>query len=121
MLIRIDPAEHRLLLSGADQDETPEKRRDAVRVQRTGELMYRTLTMFPAISGLKPAYGWELPYGTTADGLPYIGAHRNYPRHLFALGGDGGSITGAFLAARILARTIEDAPQKGDEVFGWTR
>jgi glycine/D-amino acid oxidase-like deaminating enzyme len=83
--------------------------------------MYETLTMYPVISGLQPEYGWEAPYGTTADGLPYIGPHRNYPRHLFALGGDGDSVTGAFLAARILTRAIQGAPQKGDEVFGWTR
>ena len=47
-------------------------------------------------------YGWSTTYGETADGLMYIGAHRNYPRHLFALGGPGDSVTGAFLAARIL-------------------
>ena len=51
----------------------------------------------------------------------YIGPHRNYPRHLFALGGEGDSITGAFLAARILARALQGQPQKGDDVFGWTR
>ena len=51
----------------------------------------------------------------------YIGAHRNYPRHLFALGGPGDSVTGAFVAARILVRALQDAPEKADEVFGWTR
>ena len=56
-------------------------------VQRTGQLMYELLTTYPVISGLQPEYGWEVPYGETADGLPYIGPHRNYPRHLFALGG----------------------------------
>jgi hypothetical protein len=50
----------------------------------------------------------------------YIGAHRHYPRHLFALGG-GDSATGSFLAARILARAVLGQPQKADEVFGWTR
>ena len=114
-------AEHRLLIGGADQDEPPAKRREAVLIQRTGQLMYETLTMYPVISGLQPEYGWEVPYGTTADGLPYIGPHRNYPRHLFALGGDGDSVTGAFLAARILTRALQGALQKGDEVFGWTR
>jgi glycine/D-amino acid oxidase-like deaminating enzyme len=111
----------RLLVSGADQDETPARTRDAVLTQRTGQLMYELLLMYPGISGLRPAYGWDLPYGQTADGLMYIGAHRNYPRHLFALGGGGDSITGAFVAARILARAAVDGAAKGDEVFGWTR
>ncbi len=111
----------RILLSGADQDETPARSREAVLVQRTGQLMYELLTMYQAISGLQPEYGWELPYGETADGLMYIGAHRNYPRHLFALGGGGDSITGAFLAARMLTRAVRGEVDKGDEVFGWAR
>ncbi|HEX5111161.1 MAG TPA: FAD-binding oxidoreductase [Vicinamibacterales bacterium] len=112
--------DHRLLISGADQNEIPAKRRDATRVQRTGQLMYELLMMYPDIAGLQPEFGWEVPYGATADGLPYIGPHRNYPRHLFALGGDDSS-TGAFLSARLLTRRLQDQPQKGDEVFGWTR
>ena len=82
-------------------------------MQRTGQLMYELLTMYPAISGLRPEYGWEAPYAGTADGLMYIGAHRNYPHHLFALGGGRDSVTGAFVAARIIARAVSrDTPQK---------
>jgi glycine/D-amino acid oxidase-like deaminating enzyme len=113
--------DNRLLIAGADRDETPARQRDAVLVQRTGQLMYELLTMYPAISGLQPEYGWDMPYGETADGLMYIGPHRNYPRHLFALGSAGDSLAGAFLAARILARAARGEQDKGDEVFGWTR
>jgi glycine/D-amino acid oxidase-like deaminating enzyme len=109
----------RLLVTGAAQDETPARKRDAVLVQRTGQLMYELLMMNPAISGLQPEYGWEGAYGETADGMMYIGPHRNYPRHLFALGGD--SLSGAFLAARVLSRAASGEPDKHDEVFGWTR
>jgi glycine/D-amino acid oxidase-like deaminating enzyme len=83
-------------------------------------MMYELLLKYPAISGLRPELGWESSYGRTADGLPYIGPHRNYPRHLFALGGEG-SVTGAFLAARVLARAAAGTPEKGDDVLGWTR
>jgi glycine/D-amino acid oxidase-like deaminating enzyme len=111
----------RLLVCGGDQDEVPARSREAALVQRTGELMYELLKKYPAISGLMPEYGWDLTYGDTSDGLPYIGAHRNFPRHLFALGGGRDSLTGAFLAARILARAIAGAPEKGDDLFGFTR
>ena len=113
--------DHRIIVGGADQEVTPARTRDAVLVQRTGQLMYELLTIYPPISGLQPAFGWDLPYGQTADGLPYIGPHRNFPRHLFALGGGGDSVTGAFLAARILARQLQDAAEKTDDVFSWTR
>jgi glycine/D-amino acid oxidase-like deaminating enzyme len=111
----------RILVAGADQAVKPARKRDAILVQRTGQLMYELLTMYPAISGLMPEYGWEMPYGQTADGLPYIGPHRNFPRHLFALGSGGDSVTGAFLAARIIVRHLQAAPEKSDGVFGWTR
>jgi glycine/D-amino acid oxidase-like deaminating enzyme len=111
-------SDHRLLVAGADQGVVAAKNRDATRVQRTGQLMYELLLMYPAISGLQPAFGWDATYGVTADGVMYIGPHRNYPRHLFALGGQS-SVTGAFLAARILARTVRGQVEKGDEVFGW--
>jgi glycine/D-amino acid oxidase-like deaminating enzyme len=111
----------RLLVLGGDQDETPARRRSEVLVQRTGQLMYEALTMYPAIAGLRPEWGWEASYGETADGLPYIGPHRNYPRHLFALGGAGDSLTGAFLAARILVRALQGVPEKSDQILGWTR
>jgi len=114
-------ADERILIAGGDQDRTPERTRNAVLVQRTGQLMYELLMMYPAISGLQPAYGWDLPYGETADGLMYIGPHRNYPRHLFALGSGGDSITGAFVAARLLTRALRGEADKGDDVFGWAR
>ena len=111
----------RLLIAGGDQDETPARLRNAVLVQRTGQLMYEALTMNPAISGVQPEYGWDASYGHTADGLMYIGAHRNYPHHLFALGGGSDSVTGAFVAARIILRALQGSADKADEVFGWAR
>lgn len=113
--------DHRLLVAGADQDEIPARLREKTLVQRTGQLMYELLTMYPMISGLMPEYGWDLTYGETTDGVMYIGAHRNYPHHLFALGGGADSVTGSFLAARILARAAVDASSKDDDVFGWMR
>jgi len=113
--------DHRLLVAGADQEELPARLREKTFVQRTGQLMYELLTMYPMIAGLMPEYGWDVTYGETADGLMYIGPHRNYPHHLFALGGDADSITGAFLAARILARAAADASSRDDDVFGWMR
>ena len=111
----------RLLISGGDQAATSEKKRDAALIQRTGALMYDVLTRYPDISGLRPALGWEARYGQTADGLMYIGAHRNYPHHLFAVGGHPASVTGSFVAGRLLLRAVQGVSEKSDEVLGWTR
>ena len=77
--------------------------------------------MYPAISGLQPEYGWEMVYGETADGLMYIGPHRNYPRHLFALGGSGDTLAVRSSRREFLPARLAAMLDKADEVFGWTR
>jgi glycine/D-amino acid oxidase-like deaminating enzyme len=111
----------RLLICGADQPATPPRKREPVLIQRTGQLMYEVLKMYPDISGLQPEFGWDAPYGQAADGLMYIGAHRNYPHHLFAVGGSSASVTGSFVAGRLLLRAVRGESEKTDEAVGWTR
>ena len=57
---------------------------------------------YPALESIAIEYGWEGLFAATPDGLPYIGPHRHYPRHLFALGYGGNGMTFGFLAARLL-------------------
>jgi glycine/D-amino acid oxidase-like deaminating enzyme len=113
--------DERLLITGADAEIAPESRRDTLIVQRTGQLMYELSMLYPDISGIAPAYGWEARYARTAEGLPYIGAHRNFPRHLFAFGDSSHSVTGAYLASRVLLRQYLGEPDASDEVFSFTR
>jgi glycine/D-amino acid oxidase-like deaminating enzyme len=89
-------------------------------IQRTGQLMYELSLQLPAISGVQPERGWRTPYAVTADGLPFIGPHRNYPRHLFALG-LGSNPAASFLASRILLRQYLGQAEKADEHFGFSR
>lgn len=110
-----------VLVSGADSEEAPPRRRDKIIVQRTGQLMYELSTLYPDVSGLQPAYGWAADYARTVDGLPYIGPHRNYPHHLFAFGDASHSVTGAYLASRILLRHCSEDLDSADEAFGFNR
>jgi glycine/D-amino acid oxidase-like deaminating enzyme len=111
----------RVICSGADQMQVAVRLQDRARVQRTGQLMYELSTLYPAISGVMPEYGWDSAYGRTADGLPYLGPHRNYPRHLFALGCGLAGPALAFLGSRILLRHFLGQPSKGDEFFDFSR
>jgi glycine/D-amino acid oxidase-like deaminating enzyme len=113
-------ADDRILWTGADQSRVPERLRQATLVQRTGQLMYELLVALPAISGVQPAYGWQPPWSRSVDELPFIGTHRNYPHHLFALG-LGTNLAAAFLASRILVRACQDSTDKSDEYFGFSR
>lgn len=113
--------DERLLVSGADALTPLARRRGRTAVQRTGQLMYELSTLYPDISGILPEYGWDAPYARTSDGLPYIGPHRNFPHHLFAFGDSSGSITGAYLASRMLLRHHLDELESADRHFGFTR
>jgi glycine/D-amino acid oxidase-like deaminating enzyme len=113
--------EDRLLVSGADSPAAPARQRDKIVVQRTGQLMYELSTIYPDISGIQPAYGWAADYALTAEGVPYIGAHRNYPHHLFAFGDASRSVTGAYLASRIMLRRHLDEADPADDAFNFRR
>ncbi len=113
--------EDRIMYAGADQPAVPDRARAKALVQRTGQLMYELSTHYPAISGLMPAWAWDAACAVTRDGLPCFGPHRNYPRHLFALGHGHHGAGLAFLAARLLLRHHLGAPDKGDELFAFSR
>ncbi len=111
----------RLLVSGADSEIVPPRLRSKIVVQRTGQLMYELSTIYPDISGIQPAYGWAADYTRSVDGLPFIGSHRNYPFHLFAFGDSSHSVTGSYLASRIVLRQYSGEMDPADAAFGFHR
>ena len=111
----------RVLFTGADQPPVAVRLRDKTIVQRANQLMYELTTLYPAISGVQPAWGWDFLHYGSPDGLPVVGPHRNFPRHLFALGHGRHGAGMAWLAARILLREYLREPAKGDELFGFAR
>ena len=113
--------DERLLVVGADTETPPERLKEKMNVQRTGQLMYELSVLYPEISGIQPAYGWGVGYARTAEGLPYIGPHRNFPHQLFAFGDSSHSVTGAYLASRILLRHHLGKLEPSDQAFEFTR
>jgi len=113
--------DQRLLVAGADAAALPPRQREKAIVQRTGQLMYELSTLYPDISGLQPDFGWAADYARTAEGLPYLGPHRNFPWHLFAFGDSSHSVTGAYLASRVLLRHYFEEMDPADELFAFTR
>jgi len=113
--------EDRVFIAGAHQPPVPPRAVDKVLPQRTGQLMYELSTLYPAISGTMPEWSWPFSHDATVDGLPYVGLHRNFPRHLFALGHGRHGVAVSWLAARVLLRAFRSEPAKGDELFGFAR
>jgi glycine/D-amino acid oxidase-like deaminating enzyme len=113
--------DERLMVMGADIETPPDRQRNKIVVGKTGQLMYELSVLYPDISGLQPAYGWSLDYAKTQEGLPYIGPHRNFPHQLFVFGDSSHSVTGSYLASRVLLRYFLDELEPSDKAFEFNR
>ena len=111
----------RVLVSGGSRAAIRGRLREKLLLPQVHELMYELTTLYPAISGLQPEWGWDVESYGSPDGLPVIGPHRNFPRHLFALGNGQHGAGVTWLAARVLLRAYLQEPAKGDEAFGFAR
>ena len=113
--------DRRLMLGGADRPRmTGGHRRRAVAESEAALRQYFE-RLYPSLEKVDSAFVWEGLFATTSDGLPYIGAHRRYPRHLFALGYGGNGMTFGFLAAKLLLEQYQDRDSSDHELFAFGR
>jgi glycine/D-amino acid oxidase-like deaminating enzyme len=112
---------HRLLLGGGDRPVRPGARRRQQFATAVEELRAYFETQFPAVSAINTEFAWEGIFATTPDTLPYIGPHRRYPRHWFALGYGGNGMTFSFLAARLLLERWQRAMSGDHALFEFGR
>jgi glycine/D-amino acid oxidase-like deaminating enzyme len=111
----------RLLLGGADRPLLPKRaRRPALRAAAAAIRDHFT-QLYPALERAGTDYAWEGLFATTPDKLPYIGRHRRYPRHLFALGYGGNGMTFGFLAAQLLLDTYAGTEGPDHRLFAFNR
>lgn len=113
--------DRRLLFGGRDEPMVPRRARRTALAHHAVRLAEDLIALYPALDGIAPDYAWEGLFATTPDGLPYIGTHRRYPRHLFALGYGGNGMTFGYLAAQILVRAAQGAITAEDRLFGFGR
>jgi glycine/D-amino acid oxidase-like deaminating enzyme len=88
----------RVLVGG--EDEPGASRHESIpRLRRkTLRLLERFSAWFPDVR-LEVAYAWAGVFGTTPDGLPFIGTLPEHPHTFFALGYGGNGITFSTIAA----------------------
>jgi glycine/D-amino acid oxidase-like deaminating enzyme len=113
--------DHRLLLGGADRPRVPEATRAAALAERAGAIAEYFTSLYPMLADVAIERRWEGLFATTPDGLPYIGPHRRYPRHLFALGYGGNGMTLGFLASKLLLDYVRERRSPDQALFAFTR
>ena len=113
--------DHRLLVGGED---TPHRSSRGARTRAkegTARLRNYLAGVYPDFALERPEYVWTGVFAETPDGLPYIGTHKRYPKHLFALGYGGNGMTASFLAAKFLLKRYLKSPSPDEALFAFDR
>ena len=111
----------RLMLGGEDRTIKPGATRSRQFIGATRELREYFAEVFPALADVPIDRVWDGLFAMTPDGLPYIGPHRRYPLHAFALGYGGNGMTFAALAARILLEQWRGITSPDHRLFAFNR
>ena len=114
-------SDRRLLLGGGDRPHRSGKVREHGMAEGIRTVRDYFAARYPALETIAFEYEWEGLFATTPDGLPYIGPHRHYPRHLFALGYGGNGMTLGFLAARLLVEWYQGRRSTDHDLFAFGR
>jgi glycine/D-amino acid oxidase-like deaminating enzyme len=113
--------EHRLLFGGGDRLVRAGQRRRQQFTAGIADLRAYFEDRLPALSTMRTEYAWEGLFALTADSLPFIGPHRRYPRHWFALGYGGNGMTFGVLAARQLLERWQGVMSHDHKLFEFSR
>lgn len=112
--------DRRILIGGRDEDfYNPAKRKDLL-PDKTKKLVKDFNKVFPHIE-FKPEFTWAGTFGSTRDGLPFIGSYKKLPNSLFALGFGGNGITFSLMAAEILTDIITGRKNSDEQIFSFER
>jgi glycine/D-amino acid oxidase-like deaminating enzyme len=113
-------SDNRIIVGGEDDKVLNPERRDRQIAHKTVRLVRRFNALFPAVR-IETAFGWAGVFGSTKDGLAYIGRHPSFPRAYFALGYGGNGITFSQIASRILVDLFLGRENRDAKVFRFDR
>lgn len=112
--------DNRVLVGGRDEDFRNPVKRDKLMKKKTKQLTADVDKLFPHLK-FKPEFAWTGTFGSTKDGLPYIGPYDKLPNSYFALGFGGNGITFSLIAAEIITDLILGKENKDLELFSFDR
>lgn len=119
LYLRTTP-DNRVLVGGKDENFSNPAKRDKLINKKTKQLAADVNKLFPHLK-FKPEFSWTGTFGSTKDGLPYIGPYDRLPNSYFALGFGGNGITFSLIAAEIITDLILGKPNKDFELFTFDR
>jgi len=112
--------DNRIIMGGKDISSSNPDKRDKYIAAKSKELEKSFAKLFPSIP-FKTDFRWAGSFASTKDGLPYIGAIRQRPDTLFALGFGGNGITFSAIAAQIICDILKEKKSDDARLFSFDR
>jgi len=110
----------RVLVGGRDEDFYNPAKRDKLIAKKSGQLASDFKKLFPYIP-FQSEFNWAGTFGSTKDGLPFIGHYKPLSNSYFALGFGGNGITFSQVAATIIGDIILGKKNKDAAIFSFDR
>jgi glycine/D-amino acid oxidase-like deaminating enzyme len=117
---RVTP-DGRIMVGGRDEVVKLPTFQNLVIEHKADKLMNQFQSVFTCDTPFTRDFVWGGVYGETADGLPYIGPHPDFPRAHFALGYGGNGTTYSLLAAEIIRDALTGRAHRYAHTFGFDR
>jgi len=112
--------DNRIVVGGRDEEFFSHIKRDKLIPRKAKELQKDFKKIFPSVP-FKIEFSWAGIFGSTKDGLPYIGAYKNLTNSFFALGFGGNGITFSQVAGEIIASLIRGKKNSDANIFSFER
>jgi glycine/D-amino acid oxidase-like deaminating enzyme len=107
----------RLLVGGEDSSVNFSLFQQKIKEHKAGNLQKKLKRLLPGVPFIED-FSWAGTFGSTKDGLPYIGKSPEYENALFVLGFGGNGITFSIQAMDIIPDLLEG---KSNELSGYYR
>lgn len=109
--------DNRIIAGGLDEPLTDIEDMEVRRINQAQVLLARLEELFPHLGPLSIQSAWAAPFGSSRDGLPYMGAHPDYPNCYFVEGYGGNGTVYSTIAAQLLADELTGTPRPELELF----
>lgn len=119
LYLRTTP-DNRVLVGGRDEEFFTPWKRDRLLKKKVKQLKGDVDKLFPELD-FKPEFSWTGTFGSTKDGLPYIGAYEGMPNGYFCLGFGGNGITFSQIGAEIIRDMILGKENENARLFRFNR
>lgn len=106
----------RVMVGGEDEEFSDESRRDALIPQKIAAIRRKLARLMPALD-TRPDFAWAGCFGSSATGLPAIGAIPGAARCFSVMGYGGNGITFSVIAAQLIQRAIQGLPDPDADLF----